>query len=59
MTGVRPKSDFLQPLLLAEIALELVNQFFVQYVLRRPPLMPDTIGMEMVRKQAASKAGHQ
>ena len=56
MTGVRPKSDFLQPLLLLEIGLELVNQFVVQYVFRRAPLMVNNIGVEMVAKQAASKA---
>jgi len=56
MTGVRPKSDFLQPLLLLEIGLELVNQFVVQYVFRRAPLMIDNIGVDMVAKQAASKA---
>jgi len=55
MTGVRPKSDFLQPLLLLEIGAELVNQFVVQFIFRREPLMPANIGMDMVRKQADSK----
>jgi hypothetical protein len=56
MTGVRPKSEFMQPVLLAEITLELVRQFFIQYVLRCEPLMPATIGVDMVRKQASGKA---
>jgi hypothetical protein len=55
MTGVRPKSDFVQPLLLAEITLELVRQFVIQHVLRCEPLMPTNIGMEVVRKQASNK----
>lgn len=55
MTGVRPKSDFVQPLLLAEITLELVRQFVIQHVLRFEPLMPTNIGMEVVRKQASNK----
>jgi hypothetical protein len=56
MTGVRPKSEFMQPVLLAEITLELVRQFFIQYVLRCEPLMPANIGVDMVRKQASNKA---
>jgi hypothetical protein len=56
MTGVRPKYEFLQPGLLLDISLELVRQVVLQYVLGYKPLMPDTIGVEMVRKQASMKA---
>jgi hypothetical protein len=55
MTGVRPKSDFMQPLLLAEITVALVRQFVIQYVCRYEPLMPANIGLEIVRKQASGK----
>lgn len=52
MTGVRPKSEFCQPGLLLDITLELVRQFFIQYILQASPLMPDDIGMEVVKKHA-------
>lgn len=55
MTGVRPKSDFLQPDLLLDITLELVRQFWIQYVMCYEPLMPANIGVEVVKKQALSK----
>lgn len=55
MTGVRPKSDFLQPDLLLEISLELLRQVWIQYVMRYEPLMPANIGVEVVRKQSLSK----
>ena len=57
MTGVRPKSDFAQPLLLAEITVELVRQFFIQYVMRYPPLVPQDIGKEVVDANASKKTG--
>jgi hypothetical protein len=57
MTGVKPKSEFAQPGLLLEVTFELIRQVFVQYVLRRPPLMPTEIGVEIVKKQANKKQG--
>lgn len=51
MTGVRPKSDFLQPLLVVDICLEFVRQFVIQNVLRYPPLAPQDIGRDVVQKQ--------
>ena len=57
MTGVRPKSDFLQPLLVAEISLEILRQLFVQYVLRSKALVPQEIGQKVVDAQAGKKAG--
>ena len=56
MTGVRPKSDFAQPLLLAEITIELVRQIVIQYVLRYPPAVPD-IGQRIVDSYAGKKTG--
>lgn len=55
MTGVRPKSEFMQPPLLTEIAVEFVRQVFIQNVLRYPPLMPADIGIEVMRKQAGNR----
>jgi hypothetical protein len=55
MTGVRPKSAFLQPGLLIDITVELCRQFLIQYILRRSPLMPAEIGVDVVLKQAAGK----
>ena len=57
MTGVKPKSAFCQPLLMLDIGVELMRQMFIQWVLRRPPLMKDDIGLEMVAKQAGKKQG--
>jgi len=45
MTGVRPKSEFLRPGLLLEIFAEVFCQMFQQYVLRKEPLIPQSIGM--------------
>lgn len=56
MTGVRPKSDFMQPLLILEITMELVSQIFLQYIWGKKPLMNTEVGVETVRKQAAKKA---
>jgi menaquinone-9 beta-reductase len=55
MTGVRPKSDFLQPLLLLDITLELIRQIFLQFVWGKKPLMNTEVGVEIVNKQAAKK----
>ncbi len=55
MTGVRPKSAFVQPLLLLDISFELLRQFFIQYILRTPPLMPADVGLDVVLKQANKK----
>jgi hypothetical protein len=55
MTGVRPKSDFMQPLLLLEIAAELVSQIFLQYVWGKKPLMNAEVGVELIDKQAKKK----
>lgn len=56
MTGVRPKSAFFQPALLVDVALETLRQIVVQYVLRRPPLVPLDIGQATVDSQAEKKA---
>ena len=55
MTGVRPKSDFAQPLLLLEITIEMIRQFFIQYIFCYPPLVPPHIGMNIVNKQIPRK----
>ena len=55
MTGVRPKSDFAQPLLLLDITLELLRQIFLQYVWGAKPLVPQDIGVQMVDEQAKKK----
>jgi len=57
MTGVRPKSDFAQPLLLAEIGIELLRQIFIQYIMRYPPLVPQDIGQSVVDANAGKKTG--
>lgn len=44
MTGVKPKSAFLQPDLLIDIVVELVRQIILQYVLKKEPLVPQDIG---------------
>lgn len=58
MTGVRPKSDFAQPLLLFEITIELLRQIFIQYVMCYPPLVPQDIGKEIVDANATKKTGN-
>jgi menaquinone-9 beta-reductase len=58
MTGVRPKSDFAQPLLLAELALETLRQAFLQYVMRIAPEVPQDIGVDVVNQQAGKKQGN-
>lgn len=56
MTGVRPKSDFVtDPQLLVELSVELVRQLWIQYVLRRPPKVPQDIGQKVVDSHYASK----
>lgn len=56
MTGVRPKSDFLQPFLILDISLELIRQVFLQFVWGMKPLMNTEVGMEIVNKQAETAA---
>lgn len=55
MTGVRPKSDFVQVGLMLEISFELIRQIFFQYVLQIEPLVPQDIGMSAVEEQAEKK----
>ena len=50
MTGVKPKSAFLQPSLVADVTFEIVRQFIIQFILRREPLIPQNIGTEAVYK---------
>jgi flavin-dependent dehydrogenase len=57
MTGVRPKSAFMKPDLVLDIVMEMAKQFFIQYVLRRKPLIPDNIGQKYVDEQAGKKQG--
>ena len=57
MTGVRPKSDFAKPFLLAEIAFEICRQSVLQYVFRIPSLVPQDIGMKSVDSFAGKKSG--
>ena len=54
MTGVRPKSDFLQPLLVADVTFEIVRQIFIQFILQRAPLVPTNIGSDVVKKHHLS-----
>lgn len=58
MTGVKPKSAFLQPDLLIELALETGKQILLQYVLRKQPLVPQDIGQEVIDNQAGKKTGN-
>ena len=57
MTGVKPKSDFLQLKLALPVALYLMREIVVQKFLRRPPLIPQDIGQALVDKhyQASQK----
>lgn len=55
MTGVRPKYEFLQPVLLFDIAIEIVKQIFFQYILRTEPILPSHIGVDLVEKHWKSK----
>ena len=55
MTGVRPKSHFLQPSLAFAVSIELVRQVWLQYVLRRQPLQPD-IGVAAVTRAQTEPA---
>mmetsp|Transcript_16748 Transcript_16748/g.18152 ORF Transcript_16748/g.18152 Transcript_16748/m.18152 type:complete len:517 (-) Transcript_16748:41-1591(-) len=57
MTGVKPKSAFLQPDLLVELALETAKQILLQYVLGKQPLVPRNIGQEVIDNQAGKKTG--
>jgi hypothetical protein len=51
MTGVRPKSAFLHPLLALEVCAELARQLLLQLAGARPPLVPQDIGVQVVRQQ--------
>ena len=53
--GVRPKSEFSNPVLLLDIACEIIRQFILQYVLCYPPLIPQNIGKKIVDDQFAKK----
>jgi len=50
MTGVKPKSAFLQPGLSIPITFELFRQIFIQYILRKSPRIPPSIGKEALEK---------
>jgi len=56
MTGVRPKSHFLQPGLAIAVTMEIVRQMFLQYVMRKEPLQPQSIGAAAVEKSNRSQA---
>ena len=55
LPGVRPKSEFSNPVLLLDIACEIIRQFILQYVLCYPPLIPQNIGKKIVDDQFAKK----
>lgn len=56
MTGVRPKSDFVKDAsLVAEVAMEMLKQIIIQYIISKKPLIPTKIGMEVVEKIYKSK----
>lgn len=57
MTGVRPKSAFLQPGLLLDLTIEMAKQVILQYVLGKKPLIPTNIGQELIDSQAKGKGG--
>ena len=57
MTGVKPKSEFLQPGLIIEITFEMAKQFFIQYILMRKPLVPFDLGKAVVDANANKKQG--
>ena len=52
MTGVKPKLAFLNPSLAVPISFYLVREIFLQYVLRRVPLVPQDIGLDLVTKHS-------
>lgn len=55
MTGVKPKSAFLEVSLCCELTLELIRQIYVQFIARKPSLMPQDIGMGIVKQFASKK----
>lgn len=57
MTGVKPKSAFMQPDLLIEITIELIKQIVLQYVFMKKPLVPMDIGQAVVNEQYGKKSG--
>jgi flavin-dependent dehydrogenase len=52
MTGVKPKSHFLQFDLLLDLTYETIKQMIIQYVLRREPLIPMDIGEDLINEQS-------
>ena len=56
MTGVRPKSDFVKDIsLVTAVAVEILKQIMLQYILFKKPLIPTSIGMSVVEKYCKSK----
>jgi menaquinone-9 beta-reductase len=55
MTGVKPKSAFLQWDLVMDLSIELIRQIIIQYILRTPPLVPYEIGVDIVNQMARKK----
>lgn len=53
MTGVRPKSDFMQPHLLFDITVEVCRQIVLQYIMGKRPLIPVDVGQAVVDRYAA------
>jgi len=55
MTGVRPKSDFVKDIsLVSEVAIEILKQIIIQYILFKKPLIPTSIGVDIVEKHYKS-----
>ncbi|CAB9530988.1 Conditioned medium factor receptor 1 [Seminavis robusta] len=59
MTGVKPKSDFLQVKLAVPITFYLLREIVLQYILRQPPLVPQDIGTALVEKYCHSNNNKQ
>lgn len=55
MTGVKPKSAFLQADIIFDITVELVKQFVKQYIFRAKPLVPKSLGVAAVEKGKSRK----
>jgi hypothetical protein len=55
MTGVRPKSAFLQADIVIDLTIELIRQFVKQYIFRAQPLVPSSLGVAAVEKGSRSK----
>ena len=58
MTGVKPKHAMIveKPLFAAELTIEIIRQFVLQYVLRKEPLIPSDIGQKVIDTQAKQKS---